>query len=116
MQYNVTLTAHAGPEGTDHEFETYVQKVTTTLESVPTRPTSLAVSAKTTTTLNVTWMPPIEYKECVKEYRVCYKLLAFTRTVPEAEEACIVTENMDVFLENLEPCAQYRVRVTAFTA
>ena len=116
MGYNVTLMAHAGPEGIEHETETYREMATMTLESVPTRPTALTVTTKTTTTLNVTWMPPIEYKECVQHYRVCYKLLAYTKTLEENDEACIETENVEVLLEDLEPCAQYRIRITAFTA
>ena len=115
MQYNISLTAHAGPEGIDHDIETYKETMTTTLESVPTRPTGLTVTSKTTTGLNITWLPPIEHKECVKQYRICYKLVAqFQRKV--GLEVCNVTEGLNFELEDLEPCAQYRIRVTALTS
>ena len=115
MQYNVTLTAHAGPVGTEHEIENYRETLTTTLESIPTRPTALTVSSKSATSFNITWMPPIEHKECVRDYRVCYKLLEFNKVSP-AIEVCNVTEELNFYVEDLEPCAQYRVRVTALTS
>ena len=118
MQYNISLTAHAGAEGTEHDVEAYREKMATTLESVPTRPTALTVTSKSTTALNITWMPPIEHKECVKEYRVCYKMVVFTQFQSQtaASEICNVTEELNFALEDLEPCAQYRIRVTALTA
>lgn len=115
MQYNVTLTAHAGPVGTEHEVENYRETLTTTLESTPTRPTALTVSSKSATSFNITWMPPIEHKECVRDYRVCYKLLEFSKARP-AMEVCNVTQELNFHVEDLEPCAQYRVRVTALTS
>ena len=77
--------------------------------------------------MTVQWYSPIEHKECVHKYRVCYKLLPFgsklIATRLGADEKCVETplvvdfDAVNTFIiEDLEPCANYRVRIAALTA
>ena len=83
--------------------------------SAPSSPRGLAVIEKNSTSMTVLWELPTENRECVHHYRVCYKLLNLFKWVSEVPEICIETSNTSVIITELEPCATFRIRVSAVT-
>ncbi len=85
-------------------------------------PKDIETLDKTSTTMTIGWNPPIANKECVHHYRVCYLLLPSDQVVEKNDEVCAQTppvldfdEPLEYNLTDLEPCAKYRISVTAIT-
>ena len=84
--------------------------------SAPSSPRSLTVIGKTSTSMNISWQLSADNRECVHHYRICYKPLDLYYGVQKVAEKCIETFDTSITITDLEPCAKFRIRVSAVTA
>ena len=84
--------------------------------SAPSSPRGLTVVGKTSTSMNISWQLPADNRECVHHYRICYKPLDLYYGVEKVAEKCIETFDTSITITDLEPCAKFRIRVSAVTA
>ena len=66
--------------------------------------------------MDISWQLPADNRECVHHYRVCYKPLDLYYGVQKVAEKCIEAFNTSITITDLEPCAKFRIRVSAVTA
>ena len=92
--------------------------------AVTSEPRNVRTSEKTTTMLTLEWDPPLANKECVHHYTVCHMLIpgmhiAYTTAWDEVcQQTAEVTDpsaSLSFNLTDLEPCAKYRISITAVT-
>ena len=113
MSYTIQMRAFE-QSGSNGNYEDYKAQTAMTTESTPSSPLSVSTTSKSTTNLTIEWQIPVQHSLCVHHYRICYKINDDSIDI-STPELCDETSNTTYIMSDLEPCATYRIRVSAVT-
>ena len=93
-----------------------------TLILAPSSVRNIQATNISTHSIEITWYTPVEHKECINHYKLCYLLLPGQGNEGPFNESCIETPEVTDYalpivqqINNLEPCAKYRIIIAPVT-
>ncbi|XP_023344068.1 protein sidekick-2 isoform X2 [Eurytemora carolleeae] len=107
IKYNVSLQA----EMDDGELFDYNSQEIVLKEELPSTPQNLLISDETSSSLQVSWVPPQEGEYCVHHYKVYLNDL----TSNQEYQVSLETEELSLEIKELQACVGYGVTVTPVT-